>query len=914
MPPPASPSRGESGRGAVPYAVLLGALLLLTTGPAAGEPGGTLVRIRAQDRDGRPLPGLAVAVRCPGGGEWRTTTDAHGLALVGDVPACPLSLTADAKRPGEGAQAVRLQAERLDGRVASRSDADGLARDLPSSRGAWSLLETVEPAAIVENITGASLYPGEPERFSMRGTSWTQNAVLLDGIDVTDPLRGGTPLLLPDTDSLQSIEATSALAPAGYSVPGVTLAFAPREPPSSWGGTAQAHGLSSGLQSGNPTGAPPPIAQFGSLVDASLGVGGPVGQRLRLLATGRLARARRLEREDPTELESRLLSGSLRMAWRAGERDAVDLLTSFQANEAPLLARTRFPGGDPSEHEDALGAALSWSHRGQGATASAFAGLARGTFQPQTGGQVADGTVERLLDGPVPDLVVSSRSRRSTWSAGGRVALRPSTVGGLWHAPRFGLTFERTALVESPGADGPIPETVDGLAARVWDYTWPGPESRRHTGSFSAWASEPLAWRDRVFVEAGLRFERTTGAADGAFQGVAWTSLVPRISARLGLLGAGRLTLFGGWGEYRQRLLLDELAFGDPNAPVAAVYRWSDANGDGRYQPSEQGVLVARVGPGAGDGSLASIDPGLRQPRTRETVAGVESSPGKGWVVSLTGFDRRESDLVEPMDVGAPLSAYTVSYLPDPGGDIASPQDDQLLPVFERRPETFGLDRYLLANPAGLTGRYQGVELRVEKRLSARLALCAGATASRNEIHGANRGFRVEENDQGVVGELFVDPNADTYSLGRGFFDRAYTIKLAAAWRGPHDLRVGLVARYQDGQPFGRLVVVADLAQGPEAIPATSRGESFGRASTTDPEGRPLTADGHRFTYTLTVDARVEKGVRVGASHLALVVEVFNLLGQHNEVEEDPVWGPDFRTPTAVQPPRAVRLGARLDF
>jgi hypothetical protein len=31
-----------------------------------------------------------------------------------------------------------------------------------------------------------------------------------------------------------------------------------------------------------------------------------------------------------------------------------------------------------------------------------------------------------------------------------------------------------------------------------------------------------------------------------------------------------------------------------------------------------------------------------------------------------------------------------------------------------------------------------------------------------------------------------------------------------------------------------------------------------------------------------------------------------------NEVEEDVVWGPRFRTVTAVQPPRTVRLGLRL--
>jgi hypothetical protein len=323
---------------------------------------------------------------------------------------------------------------------------------------------------------------------------------------------------------------------------------------------------------------------------------------------------------------------------------------------------------------------------------------------------------------------------------------------------------------------------------------------------------------------------------------------------------------------------------------------------------------VARVGPGAGDGSLAGIDPGLRPPRTREWVAGLELRPAAGWRLSLTGFDRRERDPIESVDVGVPASSYTVRYLPDPGGDIAGAQDDQLLPVFARKPESFGLDRYWLTNLPSNAGLHQAVELRLEGPLGPRVRLLAGATASRTETAGANRGFRVTENDQGLPGELFDDPNADTYARGRGFFDRAYTVKLAAAWRAPGDSRLGLVARYQDGQPFARLVVVPDLPQGPEAIQATTRGQTFGRTPSAGPEGRMLDADGHRFSYTLPVDARVEKGFRVGTHRLALVAEAFNLLGLGNEVEEDPVWGSGFRDPTAVQPPRVVRFGARFDF
>jgi hypothetical protein len=795
------------------------------------------------------------------------------------------------------------------------ADQTTLARDLPSSGNAWSFLETAEPMSTLDRIDGAGLYLGTPGRFSIRGASWTQNAFLLDGVDLTDPLHGGTPLLLPDVDAFEAVEITSELAPVEDAAPGVTMTLVPREPRPSWSGTVRGGGLGSGLQAHLPSGSPPAIARFGWLADASAVASGPLaGERLHLLISGHVARARRFEREDPAALDARLVSGAGDLAYRPSDHDRLGLLVAAQAVERPFAARARFFGAPVLESAHAFGTVLRWKRAGERSTASAFGGFWTGGFEPKTDGREPSRPIERLLVGPMPDLVFPAHSRRSTWTFGGSFAPRTSPHGSLFHAPRLGFEVRRAWTSEAPGPDTPIPETIDGLPARVWDYRWAGSDSRRHLLDLAGWGAERLTWGDRLSVEAGLRFERTTAAASGASQGVSWTALLPRVSARLRLTDTGRLTLLGGWGEYRHRLLLDALAFGDPNAPQASVYRWTDANGDGEYEPDERGNLVARVGPGAPDGALAAIDPRLRAPRTRELVAGLEASIGGGVVASFRAFDRRETNLVEPVDVGVSASGYTVRYLPDPGGDLVGPEDDQQLPVFDRRQGTFGLDRYLLTNPPGDTGLFQGVELRAEKTVGRRLALLAGATAYRTEIRGANRGFGVTENDQGVLGELYGDPNAGTYSKGRGYFDRAFTIKIAATWRAPGDWRLGLDARYQDGQPFGRLLVVENLAQGPELVPATSRGQSFGRAATTDPEGRPLDADGHRFSYTLTVDVRVEKGFALGPRRLALVVEAFNLLGTRNEVEEDVIWGPDFRDPTAVQPPRALRLGARFDF
>jgi hypothetical protein len=104
-----------------------------------------------------------------------------------------------------------------------------------------------------------------------------------------------------------------------------------------------------------------------------------------------------------------------------------------------------------------------------------------------------------------------------------------------------------------------------------------------------------------------------------------------------------------------------------------------------------------------------------------------------------------------------------------------------------------------------------------------------------------------------------------------------------------------VTARYQDGQPFSRLVIAQGLAQGPELVSAYSPGRT-------------------RFTFTGTIDARIEKGVRIGSHRAAVRLDLFNLANLGYEVEENVVTGPAFRNTTAVQPPRTLRLGFHLEF
>ena len=71
---------------------------------------------------------------------------------------------------------------------------------------------------------------------------------------------------------------------------------------------------------------------------------------------------------------------------------------------------------------------------------------------------------------------------------------------------------------------------------------------------------------------------------------------------------------------------------------------------------------------------------------------------------------------------------------------------------------------------------------------------------------------------------------------------------------------------------------------------------------------------GHRFMFTGTVDARLQKTLSIGRFTTDLVFDAYNLLTRSNEVEEDVVTGPNYRASTAIQPPHSVHFGLRLTF
>jgi len=866
------------------------------------------VAARAQGTEGRVCltgdPGARLRVEARGRALGPAVEAGSLRACVGRVPAGFVRVVVEGARtaalplelePGESVD-VSLEAGALAVRRRGRPSlgtgfgADAL-RALPSAGDPWSLAETVEPVVVADRIDGGGLFAGTPGRLSAHGSSWTQAAFASGPLDVTDPLGNGRPLLWPQLFALDGLDVAAGVLGPEAGAPGAFVALQPAGPAARWtlraeGGALVNEGRTVGPALSTPVDGPEPaVARFGRERHAAAEARGPLSSTLDGALSGALDDTRRFEHGADTPLQGRVEALGARLLWRPSETGELHLQADLQSLQRPSEGRFLFADALLGERDRLAGGQAEWqARRASGLGMVAALGYRRGALEADAG--TAPGTVERLLRGPIEELPLPGRTTRQRGDASIALDLPPWAGAGGTHALRVGAQAALTAAHLQPTESAvAVGELLDGRPARAW--TFAAGESRRHGRDLAVHATDALTLGRALEVEAGLRLETSHATADGAPGAIGWTALSPRLRARW--QAASGLTVFGSYGRYRNRLPLSLLAWGDPAARTATVRLWAD-DGDRVFEAGEKGVLVARRGPGA---PVGQRDEALRPPHTDELVAGATVRFGS-WRVTLQGVHRDERNRVESVNVGVPDTLYTAVTVLDPGGDLLGPQDDQQLPLYLRPAETFGLDQLLLTNPPGLSATHQAVEIVVEL-VKPRLHLLLGTTAHRTDGEGAWRGFRPQENDQGGVGDLFDDPNTLTNARGRLFPDRAYTIKLSGSWLGPFGLRLGGAARYQDGQPFARLVL-ADLPQGLTAVQAI-------------PNGRA------RFTYALTLDARLEKSFALGPrARLSAVAEGFNLSRRGHEVEEVVVTGDRYRDVTFRQPPLALRLGLRLEL
>jgi hypothetical protein len=763
-------------------------------------------------------------------------------------------------------------------------------RDLPASNNLFSLLETVDANVITDRFYGGGLNTGRTGRVGAFLSSWTQTQYRVNDVNITAPDGSGSPFLFPTLPLFERVTVSTGFMPPGLGAPGLGVSLEPMQPSATWTRVVDASFAGSGLVAGPSSGAPaPPIHTLSDWRHVGfLGSGPIVPGRLGLVTAIEWTDASQIERAGATQASGRTASVFANVVFAINRRDEIHTVGWFQRTQAPFVPALSTTSATPSTATDEqtfTHLQSTWQRVEQGLLFRLFGAYSQRTSTRNT--SLLPGTplvIERLTDGPAPLLAASGDRSDSRWSAGLRAAPAQPPPGGVTHALQFGADIAGGASRVAPFA-GTIGELVDGARARMWTFASPGVDAQRHETTFSAYLSDHIQMGARVVAEAGVSYDGVRGSADNAAQGVSWNTLLGNASFWWAATKSSKTWIFAGYRRAADSLPLDMLAYGDPAAPAGTVSAWTSQG---------IGPVVARVGPGTGgDPAFSAIDASLSRPTTDEFTVGVETRPMPGMRVRLAGVMKRQQNRIDLLNTGVPLSSYSVSTIVD--GRPAADGGNVLLPVYNRLPSSFGRDQYLLTNNAAEeAATFSGVVLSGDIATGPWTFLF-GATASQTDGLGANRGFHVDENDPGLAGEVFTDPNANTDARGRLFFDRAFTIKLASVYRFAHGVNIGLIARYQDGQPFSRVTVVPDLNQGTDFVRAYPAGDA-------------------RFSFTGTFDMRLQKGFSAGRTRIDAILDWFNLFNLGYEVEERVVTGPEFRYITAIQPPTAAHVGVRITF
>lgn len=719
-------------------------------------------------------------------------------------------------------------------------------QDIPAGSNIFSLIESAEAEVTTDRFNSGGLNAGEPERGSAFLASWSQTRYSIGGALISSPIDG-TPMVFPELALWELIDVSTTTG-------GLSIGLTPRKPARR--AVFEAIGSGGELTQPSSSSRPPAIAQLGDFAHISgMVTGDAINTKLSFTVGGVFTRATTFERHGERRRDTR----SAFLNW------------SFA----------------PSRQHTFRGVALAQQHARHFQSSYERGRLVvSGTHTDRTrdaGSSPQFRHADRLVDGPIPSLV-ESRVNERRWSAAARF-LVASTAH---HHAITSVNFDRASSVIAPVSASTVFERVDGVPARLWRYGSPGVDSRRHASVITARVSDRVDVTPGIRIDGALQFDSVSGSADGATTGIGWRTLLPSIDFEWNLGTPAKLRLRTGVSRTADLPLLGLLAYGDPAAPTADVFRW---DGENILPPP----LMMRVGPGTGGNpAFSAIDSKLKRPVTDQFILQLESNPKPSLRLRVTGLARRQSSLIHVVNIGVSPSGYSTFTIPDANADWVNPVDDQQLLVFNRNPETFGQDRYLLTNP-DVEDATMGAVVVSGEVAKPRVLFRISGTASASVGSGGNRGFTAIENDQSMPGELFTSPNASTYARGRLFNDRAYTIKSLAIVRFPSEISVGALARFQDGQPFSRLAIVPFLNQGAEAIQTFPRGRS-------------------RFSYRATLDVRLQKKLNFGVRRLDLFADAYNLLNASSEVEEYVVTGPRFREITAVQPPRSFHLGARATF
>jgi hypothetical protein len=800
--------------------------------------------------------------------------------------------------------------------------------------GTAELLLLTQPGVIPGAFDSGQIARQKRPVFSLEGMSWTVSRFTVEGMTANDPYQPGHPVALPDPGGVSEVRLFGAVP---------TLAYSFREPGSAWHGSGAIFATGGSLFANNLPGLGArsllqTSSRFHHFANANAQAGGRVTHWLDAFFSGTGRWASQTPAPADTLVRD-LLSWDLYTTMRVSiHPDAVNhfdvLVVGARANDfgwslpeglEALNGRRAAPPillqSDLREEDHLDFVQFGWTTR-------SFLG---GDFQFRYGyttthaDTVADENLpSTYLEIALARLELAYVELTNGATHGGPLlqtqAVKPQheaiavwrrgilQQGRIRHeltlTATVGRSMARNRFLNPPNAQA---ITADGQPATAILFHTPRTTfADLGHGVFAA--GDQIRLGRSFSLDLDVSFDASNGSLpaqgpplDGReFQFpahpdlIAWRTAEPRAAIAWQPPGARRVVIRGGYSRFFYPLAGRYLDFGNPNSLSGDEYRWVDANHDSQFFYDETTTLLRRFG-----GAVSEIDPHLKPPRVDEFFASAEWKLPHGFFVRARALRRIERDRIAAVNAGVPFSAYQPVAVLDPGADgRAGTSDDRALTVYEQNPATFGQDHFVLTNPRGLRMDQRGV---VAEGGFNRRGLAMQASLYAGKSWGpTNPGNEIWENDSGVVGSLYADPNTMLNAGGRPAMDRSFAGKVWLSVPTPPrfgKLEIMNTAVFMGGYPYARRLPVTGLAQGPFLVDATPRGTAQGYR--TDPV----------CDWNLQVSRSFFRSLRVSA-------EFFNVLNSGASLRVDDLTGPQFsqRLPLDVQPPRFARASVSWEF
>jgi outer membrane receptor protein involved in Fe transport len=470
------------------------------------------------------------------------------------------------------------------------------------------------------------------------------------------------------------------------------------------------------------------------------------------------------------------------------------------------------------------------------------------------------------------------------------------------HEFKFGFEFEHAKVRNESGYPGNRFYYDYGGEPYI-AYLWDGYDVNSSKNRIAVYAQDAWSVNDHLTINAGIRFNFNRGKVPELGTVLATNPISPRIGFAYDISGDARTVLRAHWGRYYDALLAGHYGFMDTsvNPPfiTALIY--------------EQGGCASGEGPNCEvidffvPENNFGIDPDITHSYLDQFLVGVERELMRDFSLTAQYIRRDFKDFMGFVDT---RSVYEPVQRQDPGPDnvLGTSDDGEMLTVYNltNPGEAFKL----FTNPEGAYRDYNAFQIVANKRFSDGWQLLGSYTWSETKGNIDNAfGINAGGGSAGGHGGLgqngqYVNPNQNINQDGRNRFDPTHAIKLQGTYRIPvlNGIYVGGVYRYLTGNAWGRLATIRDLNQGSESVQIEPRGT-------------------RRVDALNAVDFRVETTVPIVREQYSFGVffDIFNLNNQgvadSNSSRPVQMWsGSSFGEPRVWVNPRTFRLGVRFQF